>query len=190
MGYRALVDAETIAACKSRKRKAFGDLYSQSVTYVLTIVRGYVDCEETRKDLIQDIYSKTFLAIDSYSPDKGAFKFWLRKIAVNQCLMHLRERNGKARIIELNGDLYQMPDRSEHSELNSFDPDFARHVLREMPEGYRRVFTMVVMNGYSHEEVGQELGITAETSRSQLTRSKKWLRGFLKTNKNAVNYGF
>jgi len=184
-----LVDRKVIERCQARQKEAFGELYNASIPYVLHIVRDYIKCDETHKDIVQEIYSKAFLAIDSYSFKKGAFRSWLRKIVVNQFLMHIRDSERKAKIVELSEEFNHISDERTDTTFNRLDREAAQHMLGLMPTGYRSVFNLVVMNGYSHEEAGEELGISAQTSRSQLARGKKWLRNYLNSNKNLVNHG-
>lgn len=186
---RVLVDQKVIKRCKARQQDAFGDLYRASLPYVLKIVRDYIQCEETLKDIVQEVYSKAFLAIDSYSSRKGAFRFWLRKIAVNECLMHIRTNERRAKILEDSVDIAQSMFANHDSDIERINPELIRKTISLMPDGYRNVFTLVVMNGYSHEEVGRELGISTQASRSQLTRGKRWLRNYFKFNKTLADHG-
>jgi RNA polymerase sigma-70 factor (ECF subfamily) len=73
--------------------------------------------------------------------------------------------------------------------MERINPELIRKTISLMPDGYRNVFKLVVMNGYSHEEVGRELGISTQASRSQLTRSKRWLRNYFKSNKTLADHG-
>ncbi len=184
-----LVDREVIARCQARDKEAFGELYNASIPYVLHIVRDHIKSEETIKDIVQEIYSRAFLAIDSYSFNKGAFRPWLRRIAVNQCLTHIRDSGRKAKVVELSDEFNHIPEERTDAAFNRLHPEVAQQMLGLMPTGYRTVFDLVVMNGYSHEEAGEELGISAQTSRSQLARGKKWLRNYLNSDKNLVNHG-
>lgn len=184
-----MVNTDTIAQCKKKNQQAFKAMYEACLPYVFTIVKGYTENPDSRKDLIQEVFAKVFLNIQAFDAKKGEFKFWLRKIAVNQCLMFLRD---KKKHFELE-DLEVVPAKHSPKEtmnLRHLDPDFSERVLSKMPQGYRQVFALVVFRGYSHDEVGQELGISAETSRSQLARSKKWLRQYFSNHKTLIDNGF
>ncbi|MBI1228017.1 MAG: sigma-70 family RNA polymerase sigma factor [Bacteroidetes bacterium] len=170
-----------------KNQQAFKAMYEACLPYVFTIVKGYTDNPDSQKDLVQEIFAKLFLNIQSYDAQRGEFKFWLRKIAVNQCLMFLRDKKKQWDFADVD-NLNNAP--HEYMSLGHLDPNASEQVLAQMPNGYRRVFKLVVFEGYTHDEVGQALGISSETSRSQLARSKEWLRQFFINNKTLIKNGF
>lgn len=184
-----MVNQEIIAQCKKKDQQAFKAMYQACLPYVFTIVKGYTDNPDSRKDLVQEIFAKLFLNIQKFDAQKGEFKFWLRKIAVNQCLMFLRDKKKHMEMEDLEIAISD-PSLKENMSLSHLDPDLSERVLSKMPNGYRKVFSLVIFEGYSHDEVGQKLGISAETSRSQLARSKKWLRQHFSNNKTLIQNGF
>lgn len=184
-----MVKPELIARCRKKDQQAFGALYEACLPYVYTIVKGYIENQDIRKDLLQEIFARIFLHLSDYRPEKGEFRFWIRRIAVNQCLMFLRDKQKLYEFDDLT-DMDPSLEGQDHIDLQHLDPDVSEVIIGHMPPGYRKIFSLVVMKGYSHEEVSMELGITTETSRSQLTRSKQWLRKFLLTNKTLTENGF
>lgn len=150
-------------------------MYEACLPYVFTIVKDYTENQDTRKDLLQEIFAKLFLNIQSYDPARGEFKFWLRKIAVNQCLMFIRDKKKQFEFEDLDTTSAAQHGLQEDMNLSHLDPDLTQKILQQMPNGYKQVFSLVVFEGFSHLEVGQELGISAETSRSQYLRAKQWL---------------
>ncbi len=184
-----MVNKDTISKCKEKNEKAFKEMYEACLPYIFTIVKNYIDIPDFRKDLIQEIFAKVFLNISSFDNKKGEFKPWIRKIAVNQCLMFIRDKM-KTHEFE---DIENVTDINllrEKMDLSYLDPDTSQQVLSKMPIGYQNVFSLVVIHGYSHQEVGHKLGISAETSRSQLARSKNWLRQYFHNNKTLMKNGF
>jgi RNA polymerase sigma-70 factor (ECF subfamily) len=170
-----LVEIEIIEACKQRDPKAFRKLYEACIPYVYKVVEGYVEDPDFRQDLIQEIFAKVFLRIDQFDEERGAFKYWLRQVAVNECLMYIRSKKR-----DLNATSIDLTPSENHpsttQDISRLDPDWTQVVLQRMPEGYRQVFSLVEIDGYSHQEAGLRLGISPETSRSQLSRAKKWLQ--------------
>lgn len=184
-----MVKPDTITQCKNKNQRAFKALYEASLPYVFTIVKGYTENPDSRKDLIQEIFAKVFLNIKKFDAEKGEFKFWLRKVTVNHCLMFLRDKKKHFEMEDLES-VSTSSNLKESINLSHLDPNITDQLLSKMPDGYRKVFSLVVFEGYSHDEVGEKLGISTETSRSQLSRSKKWLRHFLSNNKTLMNNGF
>lgn len=184
-----MVNQNTIEQCKKKDQQAFKELYESCLPYVFTIVKGYVDNHGYQKDLVQEVFAKIFLKIKMYDEQKGAFKFWLRRVAVNQCLMFIRDKQKQFEYDDIE-DITFSDDLQTEMDVSHLDPSLSEQVISKMPEGYRKVFSLVIMEGYSHDEVGLQLGISPETSRSQLSRSKKWLRQYILNNKTLMNNGF
>lgn len=176
-----MVTPEIIANCKAKDQHAFKLLYEACLPYVFTIVKGYTDNPDFRKDLVQEIFAKVFLNIRQYDESKGEFKPWLRKLAANQCLLFLRDKMKFFQYDDL--DITHEKKWITSINFNQLDKEkgVVQQLLKQMPIGYRQVFSLIVMEGYSHHEVGKHLGITTASSRSQLARSKKWLRNHLKS---------
>lgn len=170
-----MVDGNTITQCQQKNQQAFKTLYEACLPYVLAIVKDYTDNPDFRKDLLQEIFAQVFLHIRQYDPGKGGFKPWLRQIAVNRCRMFLRDEK-KHFLFEDLDQAAPVQNHQDRMDLPEIGPDRTAQLLRNMPAGYRQVFSLVVLEGYSHDEAGRRLGISAETSRSQLARSKQWLR--------------
>jgi RNA polymerase sigma-70 factor (ECF subfamily) len=181
-----LVTPEIIEQCKRKEQQAFKVMYDACLPYVFSIVKGYTDDGDWRKDLIQEIFAKLFLNIASFDVAKGDFKFWLRKIAVNQCLMFLRNKKNRPGFDGLE-NIALDPSQKETMNFDHLDPSLPEQVLPQMPNGFRQVFSLFILEDYSHNEVAQQLGISAETSRSQLARSKQWLRQYFFNHKNLIN---
>jgi RNA polymerase sigma-70 factor (ECF subfamily) len=156
-------------------------MYEACLPYVFTIVKDYTENPDNRKDLVQEIFAKLFLNIQSFDPMRGEFKFWLRKIAVNQCLMFIRDKKQHYEFEDLD-NLPKSNELQEDMDLSHLEPSKTEKILNLMPQGYRQVFSLVALEGYSHLEVSQELGISAETSRSQYLRARQWLQQHYFTN--------
>jgi RNA polymerase sigma-70 factor (ECF subfamily) len=184
-----LITPEIIQQCVLKDQHAFKVLYDKCIPYVYSVVSDHIKNSDFRQDLIQEIFAKVFLNISSYQEQKGEFKFWIRKIAVNQCLMFIRDKRKlyDYEDVETNTTALNI---SEHMDLSHLDPQVSQQVLGKMPTRYRQVFAMVVLENYTHQEVSQKLGISPATSRSQLTRSKQWLRQFFSENKTLIHHGF
>ena len=185
-----LVNSDIIRRSKKKEHKAFRELYEACIPYVYTLVREHIYQEDFRKDIIQEIFAQVFLNIGKFDPEKGEFRPWLRRLAINQCLMFLRDRKADFdyETLENYQELIDAPDLF-HSK-DGLDPNKIKALVKEMPEGYGKVFQLVVLEGYTHEEVGEIMEISPKSSRSQLTRARKWLRNYMKENKLTVRYGY
>jgi RNA polymerase sigma factor (sigma-70 family) len=169
-----VIDSTLIQAVKERVQNAFKTLYESCIRYVYAIVRRYVSNESDHQDVIQEIFARIFLSIDSFDEKKGDFKFWLRRLTINQCIKHYHKHKE-----QINFDPLESAEQiqSEIIEKTSIlSEEEILQFLTDMPNGYKQVFMLVVLDEYSHQEVGKLLNISSETSRSQLLRAKKWIR--------------
>lgn len=176
-----MLDETTLKGVRKRNQKAFKELYECSIAYVFSIVKRYVRNESDYQDVIQDIYARVFLSIDSFDESKGEFKFWLRRLTVNQCIKHYHQQKSSYQMFPLETEAQNLAGANEESA--EFSKEEIAVYLNQMPEGFKQVFMMVVLDGYSHKEVAEMLNISPVSSRSQLSRAKKWLKENLSKNK-------
>jgi len=167
---------EIVEACKSGDRQAQFELYrlySKAMYNVcLRMVRSELDAEDLLQNSFLDVYSK----LDSfmYQSSVGA---WMKRIVINNCINFLKKRKL---------DLVNLDDRFHHIEepevqMVDYKNDVARvnKAMMQLPDGYRVVFTMYLIEGYDHKEIGQILNVTEATSKSQYSRAKKKLKHIL-----------
>ena len=166
-------EQQLITGCKSRNRLAQRELYEKYSRKMLAVCLRYVNDPETARDLMQDGFIKVFTSINTYT-GSGAFEGWLRKIFVNCALEYLRRSDvlREATDLENTAELIH-PDSSAISDLSAAE---LMRLVSELPTGFRTVFNMFAIEGYSHKEIGEMLGITESTSRSQYTRAKQLLQ--------------
>lgn len=179
-----MISPSILEAIKSGKSNAFQQLYESCIAYVFTIVKRYVSNESDYPDVIQEIFARVFLHIKTYNPAKGEFKPWLRRLAINQCLQHYRQQQPQKTIVPL--EIVTDDDVRLDEKLTTLTKKEVENLLQAMPAGYRRVFMMVAIDELPHKEASQMLGISVETSRSQYSRAKHWLRKHLFKNKPKV----
>ena len=176
-----MIDSRLIKAVKEQDKGAFRKMYQACIGYVYSIVIRYVSNESDHKDVIQEIFARLFLSIGSYEPSIGGFKPWLRRLVINQCLQHNRQRRLPAMMVPL--EHTGETDNELEEKLGKLTKKNIENLLKQMPEGFRQVFMMVAIDDYSHKEVGEMLGISTGTSRSQYARAKQWLKSNLSQNK-------
>ncbi len=166
-------ELQLIEGCRKGDRLAQKELYEKYSRRMMGVCLRYVGDREMARDLLQDGFVKVFLSIDSYS-GLGSFEGWMRKIFVNCALEHLR----KADVLRDASDLDYSSEQiqSDDSILSDISAGELLEMVQKLPEGFRFVFNMFVVEGYSHKEIGEMLHITESSSRSQLTRARQMLR--------------
>lgn len=182
-----MIDQALISHCKQGSRKAYAEVYNTCIPYVYSIVKRYINNHEDIKDVIQETFANVFTKIDSFDSTKGAWNTWIRKISVNQCLLHLRKNKKLSLLNPIDDSPEQYINESELlDQLTRKDID---KMLENMPDGYKVVFMLNVIDGYNHKEISETLSITKETSRSQLNRAKKWLKNQISKDHKYKSYG-
>mgnify|MGYP001801682792 CR=1 FL=1 len=124
------------------------------------------------KDVMQEIYIEIFSSLSKFDPTKGEIKYWVKSIAIHKILNYQRKKGLEWVDKEILPEYESyMPSVSE-----KYDAEYLLKLISFLPDGYRTVFNLSVVDGYSHKEIGQLLGISESSSRSQLSRAKKLLQ--------------
>lgn len=170
-------EQQLIESCKKGNRLAQKELYETYSRKMMGVCLRYVGDRETAQDILQDGFVKVFTSLDLYS-GTGSFEGWLRKIFVNFALEYLRKKDAlrEATDLEHIAEIAE-PDSSVISHMTASE---LMQVVNELPAGFRTVFNMFAIEGYSHKEIGEMLHITESTSRSQFTRAKQLLQRKIK----------
>jgi RNA polymerase sigma-70 factor (ECF subfamily) len=148
-------------------------LYERYSRLMLGICLRYVGDRETARDLLQEGFIKVFGSLSGYA-GSGSLVGWLRAIFVNVCLEYLRRGDVLRNAVELD-DTVELSS-AEVGVLSEITADELMELVRSLPEGFRVVFNLYAIEGYSHREIAAKLGITESTSRSQYARARRWLQ--------------
>ncbi|MEO0338408.1 MAG: sigma-70 family RNA polymerase sigma factor [Bacteroidota bacterium] len=162
-----------IKGCRKHDRKCQKELYLRYCQKAMNISMRYVQDIHLAKDVVQSAFIQVFTKIDLFDWKKGSFDNWLSRIVINEALQVVRQNK---RILFQEMEALQ-PEKVEPPIV--LDQLLAADIIKlveQLPEGYRLVFLLSVVEGYKHQEIGEKLGISPSTSRSQLTRSKQLLR--------------
>ena len=167
-----------IEACKRGDRKAQFEIYrlynAAMYNTTLRIVRDPDDAE----DVMQEAFLKAFAKLKSYRGEVS-FGAWLKKIVVNKALDFLRLKREQVSIDEV-GEIEEPEDEQASSIEVAYSAEFIRKAILALPEGYRIVLSLILLEGYDHEEVSGILNISNATSRTQYHRAKKKLIELMK----------
>jgi len=160
----------------SRAQKEIFDLLGAKM---LSLCLRYTGDRMQAEDMLQEGFVTLFTKLDTYKGD-GSFEGWARKIFVTTCLMQLRRKDALKQSEDLQEARGIMEDTP--SATQSIGYKELMKLICQMPDGYRAVFNLFVVEGFSHKEISQMLGISEVTSRSQLNRAKAWLQQKIKEN--------
>ena len=166
-------EKQLIKGCINNDRKAQKALYEKYSKRMMTVCLRYVKNMEDAQDLLQEGFIKLFMNIHTYMGE-GLFDGWVRKIFVNCALEQLRRQDVLKNVDDIDEINYEdIPDESTISHLTAEEIMAYVHML---PDGFRTVFNMFAIEGYSHKEIGDKLNIAESTSRSQYARARKMLQ--------------
>jgi len=181
--------ADLISRCQRGDKNAWGELYTKWSPYAYSIIQRYGIAPSAVIDELQEVFIQVFLHIQKFDAQKGDFKWWLRKVVVNKCLMTIRanKTSTMARVI----DIDQAYDTSsdEVGILDRLNAEDLLSMINSIPESLRCVFNLYCIDGYKHSEISELLDISEQNSRIRLTRAKKYLRESLATRKKFSQYG-
>ncbi|MEO9483491.1 MAG: sigma-70 family RNA polymerase sigma factor [Ekhidna sp.] len=175
---------DLIEKSKSGDRKAQQQLYKRLSAPMMGVCLRYMKSQQDAEDVLLEAFYKVFKNLNRFTYENdNAFFGWVKRIMVNEALMKLR-RNKEIQILSINEDLDKEIDVSPLSQLQTND---LLKLIRSIPVGYRTVFNLYEVEGYSHQEISEQLGVSVGTSKSQLFKAKKLLREMLDEKKE--DYG-
>jgi len=167
-----LNEKELIRGCQNLDGTAQHMLFKVYAGKLMTICRRYSGDRHEAEDMLQEAFIKIFKNINQYK-SIGSFEGWIRRITVNAAIQVLQKR--KIRFTEIKNVSYE-PESPDNSALSDLETEDLLKVVSQLPDGYRTVFNLYVVEGYSHEEIAHMMKIEIATSRSQLSKARAMLR--------------
>jgi RNA polymerase sigma factor (sigma-70 family) len=164
--------ADVLEGCRHKDRAAQKELYRQFYGYAMSICLRYCDNEDEAIEVANDAFLKVFLNIKRYDPQLP-FKPWFRRILINTAINHIKQKQ-KLKIGTLMDTEYNIPDTEEILARLGFQE--LMKLVRSLSTAYRTVFNLYVLDGFTHEEISQQLGISVGTSKSNLSKARERLR--------------
>ncbi len=166
-------EKQLLSACLKGDRKAQKQLYDLFASKMYGVCLRYAKDESTAQDYLQEGFIRVFTHLDKFRGE-GSLEGWVRRIIVNTALEKLRKTDIFKRSLEveqmanLASDAAQVTDRMNADDL--------LHLVQTLPVGFRTVFNLYAIEGYTHQEIGELLHISEGTSKSQYSRARQWLQ--------------
>lgn len=169
-------ETELIAACLQNNRQAQQALFHKMAGKMLSVVKRYITNTSEAEDTLMEGFVKVFSKLDQFQGG-GSFEGWIRKIMVNESLMSIRKNKDRFPVdIDVAFDLAH-PDET----LMQLGVQDIEQLITALPTGYRTIFNLYAIEGYSHAEIAHLLAISEGTSKSQLSRARALLQSQLIT---------
>ncbi|MBN4051262.1 sigma-70 family RNA polymerase sigma factor [bacterium AH-315-M05] len=173
-------DLQLVKGCIKGDVLSQKDLYERYSKKMMGVCLRYADNRQEAEDFLQDGFIKIFNSINNFK-GTGSLEGWIRKIMVNTALENYRTANP----LRLSRDIQDMHLAIEARDeiLESMAAKDLLKLIRDLPSGYRIVFNLYAIEGYSHKEIARQLKITESTSKSQYSRARALLKKVVQTEK-------
>ncbi|MBE2231128.1 MAG: RNA polymerase sigma factor [Chitinophagaceae bacterium] len=171
-----------VEACGRNSRESQKFLYSSFYGYAMAVCDRYVSSQDDALEILNDGFLKVFREIHHFKPAYAdvisSFKGWLRKIMVYTAIDHFRKNQKHRLVSSLENNVYHLPAVSENA-LDKISYDEIIRAIRDLSPGYRTVLNLFIIDGLSHEEIAEKLGISTGTSKSNLSKARRQLQQIL-----------
>ncbi|MEA5427037.1 RNA polymerase sigma factor [Arcicella lustrica] len=166
-----------VEACRRGERKAQYEIYRLYAKAMFNVAVRIVNHVGEAEDVLQDAFLDAFQKIHDFR-QTSTFGAWLKQIVINRALNHLRNR--KVQLIDIE-EAGEVPDEAAYDEEGiELNIQRVQNAIQQLPDGFRTVLCLYLLEGYDHEEIAEILGVAESTSRTQYIRAKKRLLEILK----------
>lgn len=167
-----MTDIELIDMCLAGDSRAQKMLFEKFSRKMMTVCLRYVSDYERAQDVLQDGFVKVFRNLDKFK-NEGSFEGWIRRTMINTALDDLRREKSNFIDVDISEAEYLSSD--DEKSLSKLRVDELMKIIQNMPTGYRTVFNMYAIEGFSHQEIADELGVTESTSKTQYKKARTYL---------------
>jgi len=171
-----ITESDLIVGCLDGNRRMQEELYKRYSPKMYAVCLRYAGVTEEAQDVLQEGFIKVFKKMDSYRGD-GSFEGWMRRVFVNTAIEHFRRKRYLMPVTEKEENSIEGKYVSALDELGAKD---IMALVQDLSPGYRTVFNLYVVEGYTHKEIAEMLGISEGTSKSQLSRAKVILQDMVR----------
>lgn len=178
---------ETIARCKKGERKAQELLYKQFASKMLAVCMRYAVDKMEAEDMLQNGFIKLFNKISDYRGE-GSFEGWVRRIMVHSSIEYYRKHHKMMQVVDIETSGYEQG--VNPSVMETLDARDLMALINQLAPGYRIVFNLYALDGYSHKEIAEIVGISEGASKSQLSRARAILRDQIEKMEGKKNYEY
>lgn len=163
-----IADSDLIKGCIEGNRRSQEELYKRFSSKMYAVCMRYAGNSDDAQDMLQDGFVKVFKNLEKFRGE-GSFEGWVRRIFVNTAIEHLRR---KTQLVSIGEKEERTIPQNEKTAIDSLAEKDILALIQQLSPGYRTVFNMYVIEGYTHKDIGEILGISEGTSKSQLARAR------------------
>jgi RNA polymerase sigma factor (sigma-70 family) len=169
-----MTDQDLIRSCLHHDRKAQKELYDRFAPVMYAICIRYTRNTDHARDVLQDGFIKTFGNLSKFRSE-GSFEGWMKRIFIHTAVSYYHKLKANNTFLQDDG-IQSHPETDSPDAIDRLSEKELLQLISKLPDGYRIVFNLSVLEGYSHDEIASMLSITASTSRSQLLKARRMLQ--------------
>jgi RNA polymerase sigma factor (sigma-70 family) len=177
-----LTESELISGCIHQQQDCQKKLFNLFAGKMMSVCLRYASDEQQAQDILQEGFVKIFNSIQQFRHE-GSFEGWMRRVFVTVSIREVSKQKIHFSEVVISESHEQSVDPSVLSKISA---DEIHLMIRSMPDGYRTIFNLNIIEGYSHEEIASMMGIQATTSRGQLLKARKFLQAMIEKKYNTV----
>lgn len=177
-----MTERELIEGCIKNKHDCQKLLFEKYSGKMMSLCLRYTNQQQEAEDVLQEGFIKVFRYMHQYKFE-GSFEGWMKRVFANVAIRNIKKK--KILFEEVSG-AEESINTEEPSVVSKISEEEIHQLIRAMPDGYRTVFNLNVIEGYSHEEIAGILGIRATTSRGQLLKARKYLQQMILKKQNVL----
>jgi len=166
-------ETQLLQGCLAQDQQCQKALYEQYKVQMFRLCLRYSNSRADAEDILQDGFIRIFSDLHQYS-GKGALGGWIRKVMVNTALQHIRKNKRVPHFLEI--DQVAELKEAEEQIYSRIGAKALTKMIQTLPPGYKMIFNLYVVDGYTHQEIANQLKISINTSKSQLSKAKAALR--------------
>ena len=172
-----MTEEQIVEKCKAGDKKAFTFLYNTYAPKMLGVCFRYAKTREEAEDMLQEGFVRLFQKIDTFK-GSGSFEGWIRRVIVNTAINYYKTQIKYNTTLNVENNDFTFVDReqTEESGGSEIPQKILMEMIKQLPDGYKMVFNLYVLDGYTHQEIADILDVSINTSKSQLSKARKMLR--------------
>lgn len=180
--HKSVSENSLVEGCLKKSSKAQQAVYERYASKMFAMCTRYIKDNSEAEDILVIGFMKVFEKIGSFQ-NQGSFEGWIRKIMVNECLGYIRKNKNMFLEVEL-----EKADREPDYQLlnNTLEEQDLLDMIEKMPTGYKTIFNLYAIEGFSHKEIAEMLQISENTSKSQLSRARIHLQKLLVSSEESI----
>lgn len=172
-----------IKACIQQNPKAQREFYERFAPKMMGVCFRYARNRDDAEDMLQEGFVKIYQKLTAYK-FQGSLEGWVRRIIVRTAIDMLRKQKHQQNEIDID---HAVGEEVAEDAIDNLELEYLYRIIQALPTGYRLVFNLYAIEGFSHAEIGDQLGITASTSRSQYTRARSILMNQIREDRMETN---